>query len=198
LCRLSHFYDHHTHVPWSPGQIILRGLRHRLTRTCLAAASIVFTSLAKRSSSVPGELLGSGSLNQSGRGRDGRSCRCYAAAHGNACNLQHLPPRCFAANATRSGHPDRLTPAGAGVDGVRSELLLDAHQLVVLGVAIGSAGRAGLDLPGAEADGDVGDGGVLGLTRAVRAPAKAQVPSCRLKRHASDKVARQARAGAGT
>src|SRR4051812_7067143 len=44
-----------------------------------------------------------------------------------------------------------------------AELLFDAQQLVVLGDAIGAARRARLDLPGARADGEVGDRRVFGL-----------------------------------
>src|SRR5664280_1610795 len=56
----------------------------------------------------------------------------------------------------------------ARVNGLGAELFLDAEQLVVLGDAIGAAGRAGLELADAGGDGEVGDGRVLGLARAVR------------------------------
>ena len=59
----------------------------------------------------------------------------------------------------RSGHAEAV----AGVHGVGAELLLDAQQLIVLAEALRAAGRAGLDLAGLEADGEVGDEGVLGL-----------------------------------
>mmetsp|Transcript_117262 Transcript_117262/g.163140 ORF Transcript_117262/g.163140 Transcript_117262/m.163140 type:complete len:324 (-) Transcript_117262:619-1590(-) len=79
----------------------------------------------------------------------------------------------FSANAvwpaaSSSRHPGWLAPGGTGIHGLVAELLLDAHELVVLGVALGAAGRAGLDLARAEAHGQVGDGHVLGLTGAVR------------------------------
>ena len=49
-----------------------------------------------------------------------------------------------------------------------AELLFDPQQLVVLGDAVGAARRAGLDLAGAGADGEIGDRRVFGLARAVR------------------------------
>ena len=48
-----------------------------------------------------------------------------------------------------------------------TELLLDPKELVVLRDAIGARGRPGLDLAGVHGDGEVGDGRVLGLARAV-------------------------------
>src|SRR5206468_3143672 len=48
-----------------------------------------------------------------------------------------------------------------------AQLLLDPQQPVVLGDAIGARGGAGLDLAGTGGDSEVGDGGVLGLARAV-------------------------------
>mmetsp|Transcript_18383 Transcript_18383/g.47316 ORF Transcript_18383/g.47316 Transcript_18383/m.47316 type:complete len:211 (+) Transcript_18383:255-887(+) len=79
----------------------------------------------------------------------------------------------FSANAvwpaaSSSRHPGWLAPGGTGIHGLVAELLLDAHELVVLGVALGTAGRAGLDLTGAQADDKVGNEGVLGLAGAVR------------------------------
>mmetsp|Transcript_21217 Transcript_21217/g.37799 ORF Transcript_21217/g.37799 Transcript_21217/m.37799 type:complete len:512 (-) Transcript_21217:122-1657(-) len=67
----------------------------------------------------------------------------------------------------------RLVPADvaplllAGVHSIRAQVGLDAEELVVLGEALGAAGRAGLDLPGGQAHREVGDEGVLGLARAV-------------------------------
>ena len=49
-----------------------------------------------------------------------------------------------------------------------AQLLLDAEQLVVLGEPVGAGEAAGLDLPAIGGDGEVGDGRVLGLARAVR------------------------------
>mmetsp|Transcript_36 Transcript_36/g.84 ORF Transcript_36/g.84 Transcript_36/m.84 type:complete len:302 (-) Transcript_36:653-1558(-) len=66
------------------------------------------------------------------------------------------------------------------VHGIRAELLLDAQQLVVLGQALGAAGRAGFDLAGGEAHGEVGDVRVLRLARPV---GRHHAPS-RLLRHA--------------
>merc|ERR1712060_427032 len=70
----------------------------------------------------------------------------------------------------RRRHPSRLAPSGAGVDGLVTEFLLDAHELVVLGVAVRTARRAGLDLASAQADREISDGRVLGLARPVRTP----------------------------
>ncbi len=49
-----------------------------------------------------------------------------------------------------------------------AEFFLDAEELVVLGDAVGAAGRAGLDLAGAGGDREVGDEGVFRLAGAVR------------------------------
>mmetsp|Transcript_18289 Transcript_18289/g.48702 ORF Transcript_18289/g.48702 Transcript_18289/m.48702 type:complete len:276 (+) Transcript_18289:138-965(+) len=68
-----------------------------------------------------------------------------------------------------SCHPNGLAPRRPGVDALVAELLLDAHELVVLRVAVRPAGGARLDLARAQADGEVRDGRVLGLARAVRA-----------------------------
>ena len=59
----------------------------------------------------------------------------------------------------------RCVPANFAAD---AELLFDAQQLVVFADAIGAAGRAGLDLSGAGADGEVGDRRVFGFAGAVR------------------------------
>ena len=59
-------------------------------------------------------------------------------------------------------------PLGAGpVHGVAAQLFLDPQELVVLGDAVGPAGRAGLDLAGVRGHGDVGDGRVFGLAGAM-------------------------------
>ena len=55
----------------------------------------------------------------------------------------------------------------AGVDRGVAELLLDAQQAVVLGHALGTGRGAGLDLAAVQGDGQVGNGGVLGLAGAV-------------------------------
>ena len=55
----------------------------------------------------------------------------------------------------------------AAVDGVVSELLFDAEELVVFGDAVGAAERAGLDLACVRGHGDVGDGDILSLAGAV-------------------------------
>src|SRR5688572_25276413 len=56
----------------------------------------------------------------------------------------------------------------AGVLRALAQLLLDAQELVVLGGPVGARERARLDLAGIAADGDVGDGRVLGLARTMR------------------------------
>ena len=53
------------------------------------------------------------------------------------------------------------------IHGEVAQFFLDAEQLVVLGHAVGAAQRAGLDLSAVGGHGDVGDGGVLSLARAV-------------------------------
>src|SRR4051812_20920119 len=57
--------------------------------------------------------------------------------------------------------------AGAGVPGGITELGLDPEQLVVLGDPLGPGRGTGLDLATVRGDGQVGDGGVLGLAGAV-------------------------------
>mmetsp|Transcript_4888 Transcript_4888/g.15614 ORF Transcript_4888/g.15614 Transcript_4888/m.15614 type:complete len:370 (+) Transcript_4888:114-1223(+) len=69
----------------------------------------------------------------------------------------------------------RGSEVGARVDGAIPELLLDAQQLVVLCEPLGPARRTRLDLSRLEADGEVGDEGVLRLAGAVgrhHAPAR--------------------------
>merc|ERR1719215_332606 len=61
-------------------------------------------------------------------------------------------------------HPRGLTPVIASIDRIRAQLLLNAHQLVVLCIAIGTARSSSLDLTAAEAHGDVCNGDVLCLT----------------------------------
>ncbi|KAL2290733.1 hypothetical protein FJTKL_14732 [Diaporthe vaccinii] len=63
---------------------------------------------------------------------------------------------------------DRLAEVGASVDGVGAKLLLDAQDLVELGETLRPGGSTSLDLSGPDADDDVGDGDILGLTRTVR------------------------------
>src|ERR1700730_17195238 len=56
----------------------------------------------------------------------------------------------------------------AGIAHRVAEVLLDPQQLVVLGDALRARQRSGLDLQRIGAHRDIGDGGVLGLARAVR------------------------------
>src|SRR5437763_6029905 len=55
----------------------------------------------------------------------------------------------------------------AGIFRLRTQLLLDAEQRVVLGGAVGAGQRAGFDLAAIGGDREVGDGGILGLAGAV-------------------------------
>src|SRR4051794_24657049 len=64
-----------------------------------------------------------------------------------------------------SANSERV-PAGIARRG--AELLLDAQQLVVLVDALATRRRTGLDLAGVGANRQIGNGGVLGFTRAVR------------------------------
>merc|ERR1719375_2739022 len=89
------------------------------------------------------------------------------AAHA-AGEAEEKPPRAaLGLNCASIPHPGGPAPRGTREDGRIPELLLDAHELVVLAVALRAAGRPRLDLARAEADGQVGDGAVLGLPRAV-------------------------------
>lgn len=65
-------------------------------------------------------------------------------------------------------HVDRGPELVASVDGVITELLLDTEDLVELGETLGTGRGTSLDLTGAETNDDVGNGDILGLTRAVR------------------------------
>ena len=51
----------------------------------------------------------------------------------------------------------------AGVDRAAAQLFFNAQQLVVLCHTLGTAGSAGLDLAGVQGNGQIGNGGVLGL-----------------------------------
>ena len=50
------------------------------------------------------------------------------------------------------------------IHGEVAQFFLDAEELVVLGHAVGAAQGTGLDLAAVGGHGDVGDGGILGLT----------------------------------
>ncbi len=60
-----------------------------------------------------------------------------------------------------------LVPELSAELGLFAELFFDAEELVVLGDAIGTGGRAGLDLAAVGGNGNVGDGGVFGFAGAV-------------------------------
>merc|ERR1712166_1442101 len=65
-------------------------------------------------------------------------------------------------------HPCWLAPCLACIYSSRAELLLDAQKLVVLGIAVGAARSAGLDLASTQANSEIRNCGVLSLARAVR------------------------------
>src|SRR5438477_12377125 len=58
--------------------------------------------------------------------------------------------------------------ARPGIAGIGSQLLLDAQELVVFGEPVGAREGAGLDLAAAGGHGEIGNGRILGLARAVR------------------------------
>lgn len=62
---------------------------------------------------------------------------------------------------------DRGAEVLAGIDGVLTELLLDAEDLVELSKTLRTGRSTGLDLASAETDSNVSDGDILGLTGAV-------------------------------
>jgi hypothetical protein len=65
------------------------------------------------------------------------------------------------------GSAPRSRPEFGAVTCRSLQVFLNAKQLVVLGDAIGAAGRAGFDLAGVGGHGDVGDGRVLGFAAAM-------------------------------
>src|SRR5438094_10091645 len=58
--------------------------------------------------------------------------------------------------------------------------LFDPQQLVVFRDAVGARGGASLNLPGAQADSQVGDGGIFGFAAAVADDAGIAMPSGQL------------------
>src|SRR5689334_16125449 len=90
--------------------------------------------------------------------------------HSGYCSEAISRTRTKVSQRMAGGRPlaDQLVESvAAGVAGV-AQLFLDAQQLVVLGDALGTRQRAGLDLQRVGGDRDIGDGGVLGLARTVR------------------------------
>src|SRR5258708_10057311 len=62
-----------------------------------------------------------------------------------------------------------LAERGFAVEAGRgAELFFDAEELIVLGDAVGAAGRAGFNLAGGGGDGEIGDEGVFGFAGAMR------------------------------
>ncbi|ANB13625.1 hypothetical protein AWJ20_1924 [Sugiyamaella lignohabitans] len=62
---------------------------------------------------------------------------------------------------------NRRVELGTGVDGLVAKSLLDTEDLVQLGQTLGTGGSTGLDLSGSDTNRQVGNEGVLGLTRSV-------------------------------
>merc|ERR1719396_270370 len=86
--------------------------------------------------------------------------------HSNCNNAKGIQAK---QHPSSQSHPRRLAPVLAGIHCVCAQLLLNAHQLVVLCIAIGAAWSPGLDLATAETNSNVCDGDILCLARAVRA-----------------------------
>src|SRR5262249_54164025 len=80
-------------------------------------------------------------------------------------NTSGRPVRTSAAVLTSA---TRLKGCEPPILGLRPKFLFDAQKLIVFGGAMGSGRRAGFDLPEIGSDGEVGDGRVLGLARAMR------------------------------
>src|SRR5690606_7480757 len=85
------------------------------------------------------------------------------------CGCASLRDGIYRADSCRRSALDGEPREGelAGVASDVTEGLLDAQQLVVLRDTLGAGGRAGLDLSAADGDGEIGDGGVLGLAGPV-------------------------------
>src|SRR5258708_40024602 len=96
-----------------------------------------------------------------------KSCRLFGKDHAPA--KRHDPEklqtsrRDHSQNRTRGGSGQRLDCGAAAIARLRSEVLLDAQELVVFRSAVGTRERAGLDLPAIGGDSEVGDGGILGF-----------------------------------
>src|SRR6476660_2415731 len=103
------------------------------------------------------------------RGADGRRAGCLPFPL-VPCPVPAIGPLVRVCRPGRPGSGlgcEAREGGSTGVAGGVVELLLDAQQLVVLGDALGARGGAGLDLAAVGGDGEVGDGDVLGLPRAV-------------------------------
>src|SRR3954471_15766413 len=129
----------------SPRSDGLIGAASTRTTTSSAAGSGVGTSRSEISSS-PLFLISE------------RSCRPFLPS------LMSILP-CFCPTA---GLCQRLQCRLAAIERLLAELLLDAQELIVFGGPIGTRKGAGLDLPAIGGDGEIGDGGILGLARTVR------------------------------
>src|SRR5882757_9324491 len=62
----------------------------------------------------------------------------------------------------------RLQRRFAGIFRLRTQLLLNAQQLVVFGGTVGTRQRSGFDLAAIGGDSEIGDGGILGFAGTVR------------------------------
>src|SRR5262245_44515638 len=74
-------------------------------------------------------------------------------------------PGAAPARSRSLSHPRERVPAR--IAGARTQLLLDAQELIVLRHAVGARQRSGLDLARVGADREIGDGDVLGLAGAM-------------------------------
>jgi len=78
--------------------------------------------------------------------------------HGSTALARALPQRGVLLIPQRAcSLPPDVAVVLTRILGVGAELFLDAKELVVLGQSLGAAGRAGLDLPRGESDGEVGN-----------------------------------------
>ena len=78
--------------------------------------------------------------------------------HGSTASARALPQRGVLLIPQRAcSLPPDVAVVLTRILGVGAELFLDAKELVVLGQSLGAAGRAGLDLPRGESDGEIGN-----------------------------------------
>src|SRR5690606_16916926 len=96
------------------------------------------------------------------------SVRKSGSTPASACEIKKNPRQAVGSVGRMGTMADGqlLPPEPAAVLGVAAQFLLDAHKLVVLGDAIRSRRRAGLDLAAVGRHRDVRDCRILRLTRA--------------------------------
>lgn len=92
---------------------------------------------------------------------------CYFLMHNLSLPAARMHGH-VSANVSFSLDVDGVLELGAGVHGLAAKLFLDAQDLVELRQTLRPRRRARLDLAGAQADDNVGDGDVLGLAGTVR------------------------------